>query len=127
MEETGAEALVLEPVCTYSVTGKNRVSPQGEETFGMLFYAEVNNPGAPPVDFEMAEVRVLPKLPDALTYPEIQPALLKKAEMGAKMRKRNRIQKILVAIFSRLCYHSTVNAWAAERGDIHEGSYPSEI
>ena len=29
--------LVLEPVCAYSVTGKNRVSPQGEETFGMLF------------------------------------------------------------------------------------------
>ena len=30
-EETGAEALVLEPVCAYSVTGKNRVSPQGRK------------------------------------------------------------------------------------------------
>ncbi len=86
LEETGAEALVLEPVCAYSVTGKNRVSPQGEETFGMLFYAEVNNLGAPPVDFEMAEVRVMPKLPDALTYPEIQSALLKKAEEWRKKR-----------------------------------------
>lgn len=26
LEETGAEVLVLEPVCAYSVTGKNRVS-----------------------------------------------------------------------------------------------------
>ena len=52
----------------------------------MLFYAEVNNPGAPPVDFEMAEVRVLPELPDALTYREIQPALLKKAEEWRKKR-----------------------------------------
>lgn len=86
LEETGAAALVLEPVCAYSVTGKNRVSPQGEETFGMPFYAEVNNPGAPPVDFEMAEVRVLPELPDALTYREIQPALLKKAEEWRKKR-----------------------------------------
>lgn len=86
MEETGAEVLVLEPVCAYSVTGKNRVSPQGEETFGMLFYAEGNAPGAPPDDFEMAEVRMLPELPDTLTYPEIQPALLKKAEEWRKKR-----------------------------------------
>lgn len=86
LEETGAEALVLEPVCAYSVTGKNRVSPQGEETFGMLFYAEVNAPGAPPDDFEMTEVRMLPELPDALTYPEIQPVLLKKAEEWRQKR-----------------------------------------
>ena len=35
-EETGATDFTIAPVCAYSVTGKNRVSNNGEETYGML-------------------------------------------------------------------------------------------
>ena len=38
-EETGAVEFTINPVCVYSVTGKNRVNDTGQEMFGMLFYA----------------------------------------------------------------------------------------
>ena len=42
-EETGTVDLTIEPVCVYSVTGKNRVNDTGEETFGMLFFAQISS------------------------------------------------------------------------------------
>jgi len=36
VEETGASRFNIEPVCIYSVTGKNRVNEEGHETFGKL-------------------------------------------------------------------------------------------
>ena len=75
-EETGASIFNLEPVCIYSVTGKNRLNITGEETFGMLFYAEIS-------DFEselyneIERVELFEEIPEKLTYPEIQPLLIK--------------------------------------------------
>ena len=40
-EETGAVEFELKPICVYSVTGKNRVNDTGEETFGLLCFAEI--------------------------------------------------------------------------------------
>ena len=40
-EETGALHFDIFPVCVYSVTGKNRVNQTGEETYGMLFFANI--------------------------------------------------------------------------------------
>ena len=40
-EETGALKFSISPVCAYSVTGKNRVNQTGEETYGMLFCADI--------------------------------------------------------------------------------------
>ena len=42
-EETGACDFFVTPVCVYSVTGKNRVNQTGEETFGMLFFADIKS------------------------------------------------------------------------------------
>ena len=42
-EETGAVEYSLKPVCIYSVTGRNRVNETGKETFGKLFYADIQN------------------------------------------------------------------------------------
>ena len=42
-EETGAVKFKLELVCVYSVTGKNRVNEEGNETFGKLFFAEIES------------------------------------------------------------------------------------
>lgn len=40
-EETGVVEFELKPICVYSVTGKNRVNDTGEETFGLLCFAEI--------------------------------------------------------------------------------------
>ncbi|MBR3953788.1 MAG: NUDIX domain-containing protein [Oscillospiraceae bacterium] len=74
-EETGAVDFVLRPVCVYSVTGKNRVNESGEETFGMLFFAEIKT-FEHRLHSEMEAIKLFNELPENLTYPDIQPFLL---------------------------------------------------
>lgn len=78
-EETGAVEYVIKPVCVYSVEGKTRVNESGGESFGKLFYADIYRfeelPG-----YEIEEVRFFKDLPQELTYPLIQPVLLKKLQ-----------------------------------------------
>lgn len=76
-EETGAVDFTIEPVCVYSVTGKNRVNDTGEEIFGMLYYAEINK-FDDELDSEMEKVVLLDELPSEWTYPLIQPKLIEK-------------------------------------------------
>ena len=76
-EETGAVKFSIEPVCVYSVTGKNRVNDTGEETFGLLCYADIEEFSGP-LDSEMEQVVLLEELPDNCTYPLIQPKLIEK-------------------------------------------------
>lgn len=72
-EETDALRFRLHPVCAYSVA-----TPDAE-TYGMLYWAEIEELGALP-DFEIAEVRLFEHLPDQWTYPEIQPHLMEKVK-----------------------------------------------
>ena len=76
-EETGAVKFSIEPVCVYSVTVKNRVNDTGEETFGLLCYADIEEFSGT-LDSEMEQVVLLEKLPDNWTYPLIQPKLIAK-------------------------------------------------
>ena len=76
-EETGAVKFSIEPVCVYSVTGKNRVNDTGEETFGLLCYADIEEFSGT-LDSEMEQVVLLEELPDNWTYPQIQPKLIAK-------------------------------------------------
>lgn len=70
-EETNAIDFELTAVCEYSVT------KDGITTFGRLYYAKVkrlnNN-----LDFEIEKIQYFDKLPEAMTYPAIQPYLLEK-------------------------------------------------
>ena len=75
-EETGAVDFTIEPVCVYSVTGKN-VNDTGEEIFGMLYYAEINK-FDDELNSEMEKVVLLDELPSEWTYPLIQPKLIEK-------------------------------------------------
>ena len=77
IEETGAQEFTLEPICVYSVTGKNAHSTDGEETFGMLFAAEIT--AASTLTHEIAEI-ILCDTPPSWTYPQIQPYLLDEYE-----------------------------------------------
>ena len=70
-EETGVTECQLEPVAAYGLF------QEGEEpSFGALFFAEVRELGERPSGFEIAEDRCVGGLPEEMTDPEIQPALM---------------------------------------------------
>ena len=75
-EETGALEFDIAPVCVYSVTGKNRVNQTGDETFGMLYVADIYA-FETELHSEMESVTLFDELPTEWTYPLIQPLLIK--------------------------------------------------
>ena len=76
-EETGAIKFEIKPICVYSVTGKTRVNDTGEETFGLLCFAEITE-FAKELHSEMEKVVLMDELPENWTYPLIQPKLIEK-------------------------------------------------
>lgn len=74
-EETGALEFDITPVCVYSVIGKNRVNQTGEETYGMLYFANILS-FENELHSEMESVSFFDKLPTEWTYPLIQPLLI---------------------------------------------------
>ncbi len=73
-EETGAIRFEIRPVCLYSVTAPNNFD--GNETFGMLYYADISE-FENELHCEIEKIVITDNLPTDWTYPEIQPALLK--------------------------------------------------
>lgn len=81
IEETGAKEFSMIPICIYSVD-------KGEgESYGQLFYSKIHHLGKLP-EFEIDEIKLFDNMPENLTYPLIQPHLLKKAE-EYKSKKMN--------------------------------------
>ena len=76
-EETGAIQFDMKPICVYSVIGKNRVNDTGEETYGLLCFAEITEFDKE-LHSEMEKVVLLDELPENWTYPLIQPKLIEK-------------------------------------------------
>ena len=76
-EETGAVDYELVPVCVYSVTAPDNFG--GEETFGMLYYAQIRSFEAQ-LHSEIERIILTEDFPDRWTYPLIQPKLLAEAE-----------------------------------------------
>ena len=74
-EETGATDYSIKEICAYSVIGKNRVNESGEETYGMLYYADIKEFDKE-LHSEMEKVVLFDELPTELTYPLIQPLLI---------------------------------------------------
>ena len=72
-EETGALEFTLRPVCVYSVTAPDDLD--GEETFGMLFFADISS-FEDELHSEIEKIVITDILPDKWTYPLIQPKLL---------------------------------------------------
>ena len=69
----------IKPICVYSVTGKTRVNDTGEETFGLLCFAEITE-FAKELHSEMEKVVLMDELPENWTYPLIQPKLIENKE-----------------------------------------------
>ncbi len=78
-EETGAVNFTIKPVCVYSVKGKTRVSENAEvETFGMLYYAEIN--AFEELHSEIEKLLITDNLDIEWTYPLIQPKLIEEVK-----------------------------------------------
>lgn len=73
-EETGAVDFSISPICIYSV----KDAPTGEETFGMLFYAQISSFGE--IDSEIEKIILTDSLDIDWTYPLIQPKLIEEAQ-----------------------------------------------
>ena len=71
-EETGALEYTIVPVCAYSVQ-----KDSGQETFGMLYYAEVTS-FEEELHSEIEKIVLTEELPENWTYPDIQPQLIEK-------------------------------------------------
>lgn len=72
-EETGATKFDLKKICVYSVSNDNK------ETFGMLYYAEIQEFKELPM-MEMEKIELFDGLPEIWTYPLIQPKLIRKIQ-----------------------------------------------
>ena len=82
-EETGAVDFTIEPVCVYSVTAPGNYG--GQETFGMLFRADVKA-FEKELHSEIERIVIQDELPAAWTYPEIQPYLIEEVQKRMKGR-----------------------------------------
>ena len=82
-EETGAVDFTIEQVCVYSVTASRNFD--GQETFGMLFYADVKA-FEKELHSEIERIVIQDDLPSAWTYPEIQPYLMEEAQRRHTIR-----------------------------------------
>lgn len=78
-EETGAVEFDIRPVCAYSVTGKTSVNETGEESFGLLCFAEITEFSGK-LECEIEKVVLMEELPTNWTYPLIQPKLIEEYE-----------------------------------------------
>ena len=79
MEETGATDFTIKPICAYSVKGQTNVMENiNDETFGMLFFAEVFS--FQEIHSEIEKILITDNLIENLTYPLIQPQLIEEAK-----------------------------------------------
>lgn len=81
-EETEAKDFDLYQISPYSVT------MDGEENFGMLYFADIFTFGELPA-LEIEEVKLFDDLPENWTYPLIQPKLLKEAQRVMEIINRD--------------------------------------
>lgn len=75
-EETGAVDFDIEPICVYSVIAENNFD--GAESFGMLYFADIKS-FEKELHSEIEKILITDKLPQAWTYPDIQPKLMEEA------------------------------------------------
>lgn len=72
-EETGAREYTLTPVADYGV----RREGEAEISWGRFFFAEITAFGDLP-EYEIEKIVITEELPEAWTYPQIQPRLFKR-------------------------------------------------
>lgn len=79
-EETGAINFNIKPICAYSYTDTGHDSSKCIETFGMLYFAEIDSL-EDELHYEIEKIILSEKLVAQWTYSEIMPKLLEEAKM----------------------------------------------
>lgn len=82
-EETGACDFRLQALFDYTVNRNN------ERKSGRVYFAEIEKLEQLPA-YEIAEINFFHQLPEALTYPEIQPAIFHKADQILSPNQSNK-------------------------------------
>ena len=85
-EETGAVRFQIRPVTYYSVSRKQPDGNYDEPVFGKLFYAQIGS--FERLHSEIERIGLFGSLPERLTYPDIQPSLVRRVEQW----KNNNLQ-----------------------------------
>jgi 8-oxo-dGTP pyrophosphatase MutT (NUDIX family) len=108
-EETGAIRFDMKPLCVYSVTGKTRVNDTGEESFGLLCYAEITE-FATELHSEMEKIVLLDELEllEEWTYPLIQPKLIEKY-LQMKNTVENKLKNSIIMCHSSFVLNIILN------------------
>lgn len=75
-EESGAKEYDLREIGVYGVKRDE------QEDFGMLYFAQIHSFDTLPRDFEMKRVELFDILPENMTYPQIQPYLVKMVQQA---------------------------------------------
>ena len=75
-EESGAKEYDLHEIGVYGV------KQDEQEDFGMLYFAQIHSFDTLPRDFEMKRVELFDTLPENMTYPQIQPYLVKMVQQA---------------------------------------------
>lgn len=78
-EETGAIEYELSPVCVYSVVSSNEAGMPEEESFGMIYEANVYE-FEEELHSEIEKIIITEEFPEKWTYPEIQPKLIQEVK-----------------------------------------------
>jgi len=76
----------ISPICVYSVISKHSINQTGEETYGMLYFADIKT-FKKELHSEMESVHFLDALPNKWTYPLIQPQLIAEYLQREKLNK----------------------------------------
>ena len=100
-EETGAMNFTIEPLCVYSVVEKDLPAEKAEETYGMLYYADIEELGPLPEGSEMEKVILSDTLPTLWTYPTIQPLLMEKVHAALAGQFGERMKFLLDSVGGR--------------------------
>ncbi|MCH5250590.1 MAG: NUDIX domain-containing protein [Lachnospiraceae bacterium] len=82
-EETGAIDFSIKKICVYSVIGKTRVNESGNESYGMLYFADIKE-FEKELHSEIEKIVLLDELPTKWTYPLIQPVLIEEYQRRTK-------------------------------------------
>ncbi len=77
-EETGAVEFTIKPICVYSVKEINDDEETENETYGMLYVADIFTFEA--LHSEIERILITNTLIENWTYPLIQPALIREAQ-----------------------------------------------
>lgn len=78
-EETGAVDFDIQPVFGYSVIAKEKDNFNGQERFGMLYYADIKS-FETELQSEIEKIIITDKQLKEWTYPEIQPKLMEEVK-----------------------------------------------